>query len=228
MAAFPVSPPAPLLVSDCLAVLCVLYTILGHSLTYFRGNDNIPVFAKEAMLQRIVAPQTGSAAVRQLMATGGRLPPHAPPDPLSLTWKMTFNTYSRMPSATGAGANDAELQGDAGTISGFPFHMDLPANGPITMIATLLHPATLQLVHKDHQEAVEHAEGSGGHADHDGRISSVLMEPGSLLVLSNESRWDWRHRVLPTKPVLPKQQLGSSPDGSGDIARMSIVFGCSL
>jgi alkylated DNA repair dioxygenase AlkB len=99
---------------------------------------------------------------------------------------MTLNTYSM----------------GAAEVPGFPYHVDLPANGPITMIATLRRGATLELRHKDAAAGTT--------------PERIILQPGSLVVLSGEARYEWEHRIL------------SSPGSGGEegISRVSIVFGC--
>lgn len=103
---------------------------------------------------------------------------------MRLTWNMTFNTYGSVNRVR----------------SGFPFHVDIPSNGAITSIFTLLSDAELQMKRF-----------------HDANPTfSVTLEPNSLLLLSGDSRWKWQHRIL------------SSPLQSSmlKIERMSVVLGC--
>jgi hypothetical protein len=171
----------------------------GHGLGYFRGNENIPILCRDLVLPlvaRHVAPVqqliVSKALLAQLRAgprgTESGVGPSETEDgnALSLQWKMTLNTYSM----------------GAAEVPGFPYHVDLPANGPITMIATLRRGATLELRHKD--------------AAAGATPESLVLQPGSLVVLSGEARYEWEHRVL------------SSPGSGGeeDISRVSTVFGC--
>jgi hypothetical protein len=46
---------------------------------------------------------------------------------------------------------------------------------------------------------------------------ALELEPNSLLLFSEESRFDWRHRVMPTAGIENVQV--------GEVARISVVFG---
>jgi hypothetical protein len=99
-----------------------------------------------------------------------------------LTWKLTMNFYRSV----------------AGTVAGFPFHVDIPANGVVTMILNVHKEALFQIARNE-------------------TVMDVPLPVGSLLVLSGESRYEWKHRVLPM-----------SSDGSaspGEVERVSIVLG---
>ncbi len=85
-------------------------------------------------------------------------------------------------------------------VAGFAFHTDIRSNGDVTAILTLLTGAELQMKKPE-------AETSS---------FSLQLTPGSLLVLSDEARWDWQHRVLPQKLEVV----------TGEIARLSLVVGC--
>ena len=97
-------------------------------------------------------------------------------------WRLTVNTYSRA--------------GD--TVSGFPFHVDIPANGAVTSILNVHHLARFEIVQRDGDTPVQ-----------------VELGVGDILVLSGPSRYDWKHRVL------PMQSAGED----GTIARVSLVLG---
>jgi hypothetical protein len=100
----------------------------------------------------------------------------------SLTWKLTVNFYKNI----------------GGTVAGFPFHVDIPANGVVTMILNVQREALLQI--------------TKGEA-----ITDIPLAVGSLLVLSGESRYDWKHRVLPMAST-----GHAEPNG---IERVSLVLG---
>lgn len=89
-------------------------------------------------------------------------------------------------------------------LPGFPFHIDAPFNGDISAILTLVSSAQLEMKKDDFH-------------------SSILLTPGSLLVLSGEARWKWQHRVLPIKNenTLIQTKFGL-------VQRISLVFGCQV
>lgn len=101
-------------------------------------------------------------------------------------WNFTFNVYTPDP--------------DSATVPGFPFHIDTPKNGEITAIFTLLSSAELEMRRKEETSA----------------SYSETLTPGSIVVLSGESRWSWLHRVVP-------QKIAHTPN---QIYRMSLVVGC--
>ncbi|HEX4608289.1 MAG TPA: hypothetical protein VH092_08795, partial [Urbifossiella sp.] len=100
-----------------------------------------------------------------------------------LTWKLTMNFYKRV----------------GGRIAGFPFHVDIPANGVVTMILNVQREAVFQIT-KDGEDVTE-----------------IRLPVGSLLVLSGESRYQWKHRVLP--------MAGSGAVALGGVERVSLVLG---
>jgi hypothetical protein len=114
--------------------------------------------------------------VRRLIESEGLAPPHQ-----ELTWKLTMNFYARA----------------GGQIAGFPFHVDIPSNGVVTMILNV-------------QRAVRFEIANGG------APTAIELPVGALLLLSGESRYVWKHRVLPT----------AAPPASGHvIERVSLVLG---
>jgi alkylated DNA repair dioxygenase AlkB len=114
------------------------------------------------------------------------------PQGQSLEWKFTFNVYSPDPERS--------------SVAGFPYHMDTPSNGEVTAIFTLLNSAELQMK-KDGDSTHQY---------------SVMLTPGSLVLLSGEARWHWLHRVLPQMITAPNQPT------SDLIHRMSLVIGCQV
>lgn len=99
-----------------------------------------------------------------------------------LTWKLTMNFYRSI----------------GGTVAGFPFHVDIPANGVVTMIINIQREALFQITN--------------------GLTTTDIQLPvGCLLILSGESRYEWKHRVL------PMQASGESLPGG--IERISLVLG---
>jgi hypothetical protein len=99
-----------------------------------------------------------------------------------LTWKLTVNFYKNI----------------GGTVAGFPFHVDLPANGVVTMILNVQREALFQITKGE-------------------TITDIQLPVGSLLVLSGESRYEWKHRVLP--------MAASGEAEFGEIERVSLVLG---
>jgi len=99
-----------------------------------------------------------------------------------LTWKLTLNFYRNV----------------NGTVAGFPFHVDIPSNGVVTMILNVQREALFQI------------------AKHE-TITDIELPVGSLLVLSGESRYEWKHRVLP--------QPSHDATPPGQVERVSLVLG---
>lgn len=99
-----------------------------------------------------------------------------------LVWKLTMNFY--------------RTAGDK--VAGFPFHVDIPSNGVVTMILNIHREARFQIAR-------------------DGKQVDLVLPVGGLLILSGESRYEWKHRVLP----------GDVPDESRDdlVQRVSLVLG---
>lgn len=99
-----------------------------------------------------------------------------------LTWKLTMNFYKR----------------SGGRIAGFPFHVDIPSNGVVTMILNV-------------QREVRFEIANGG------AVCGVPLPVGALLLLSGESRYVWKHRVLPS----------DAPAGAAAhaVERVSLVLG---
>jgi hypothetical protein len=138
----------------------------GHSLCYFRGNENLPDFVIETLLAPIQCTmcEAGLAALTQ-----------------ELTWKLTMNFYKNV----------------GGTVAGFPFHVDIPANGVVTMILNAQREVLFQITRDD-------------------IVKDIRLPVGSLLVLSGESRYEWKHRVLP---------MASASPATGGVERVSLVLG---
>jgi hypothetical protein len=100
----------------------------------------------------------------------------------ALKWKLTMNFYK----AAG------------GRVAGFPFHVDIPSNGVVTMILNVHQPALFQIAKGD-------------------VIKDIKLTIGCVLLLSGESRHEWKHRVLPRGLDAP-----ASPD---ELKRVSLVLG---
>lgn len=117
------------------------------------------------------------APIRGLMTAAGLADPAA-----DLTWKLTANFYRNV----------------GGTVAGFPFHVDIPANGVVTMILNVQREAMFQIAK-------------------DGPPTDIPLPVGGLLVLSGESRYEWKHRVLPS--------ASTGPTPPGAVERVSLVLG---
>ncbi|MGE0197299.1 MAG: hypothetical protein AB7H48_07880 [Parachlamydiales bacterium] len=102
-----------------------------------------------------------------------------------LNWRFTFNVYKE------EGARQA----------GFDWHKDIATNGEITSITTIFGNATFQI----------RPENKTSYS----ATYSLPLTPGSIVLLSGDSRWRWEHRVL--------SQETSTADGIG---RISMVLGC--
>ena len=148
----------------------------GHVLMYLRGNRNIPPIAWSIVDELV----SHVPVIAELAASKGK----------PLNWKMTLNLYK---------VTQTETQNQIG---GFPFHVDIPSNGAVTMILSLRKGARLEM-----------QKGQSEEADF-----ALEIEPNSLLIFSGESRYEWRHRVMPS-PVMEKDSQ------VGDVARISVVFG---
>lgn len=102
-----------------------------------------------------------------------------------LNWRFTFNVYKDQ---------DAKQ-------AGFDWHKDIATNGEITSITTIFGDATFQIRSEDKTS--------------DLATYSLPLTPGSIVLLSGDSRWRWEHRVL--------SQETSTADSIG---RISLVLGC--
>lgn len=100
----------------------------------------------------------------------------------TLAWKLTVNFYKAID----------------GVVAGFPFHVDIPANGVVTMIVNVQREALFQ-IEKDESKV------------------DITLPVGALLILSGESRYIWKHRVLP--------MASDDVFESNDIERVSLVLG---
>lgn len=150
-----------------------------HSLTYFRGNQNIPR-AIDPILDELRALDVIRAVSKD--DTNSRRG-----DELGLEWKLTLNLY--------------KARTDDGGGALFPWHTDLPANGEITAIVTLLAPAILEFAPYSDLSAAD-------------RPTRIVAEPGSLMLLSGAARWKWVHRAVPHPDAIGKE-------------RISLVLGCA-
>jgi alkylated DNA repair dioxygenase AlkB len=148
----------------------------GHTLTYFIGTQNIPQFVIDAL----IIPMEQIEEVKELKAQKiGDKP---------LGWNLTFNTYK--PSLH-----------KRNQMPGFDFHKDIPSNGDITAIFTLLSEADVEMKPTMHSP-VAYRE---------------TLIPGSLFLLSGAARWEWLHCVQPKDiPFIDSEK----------IRRVSLVLGC--
>ncbi len=99
-----------------------------------------------------------------------------------LRWKLTVNVYKN----------------SGGVIAGFPFHVDIPANGVVTMILNVQREALFQIAKEE-------------------RTHDIQLPVGGVLILSGESRYEWKHRVVPTPSP------GSTSED--EVERVSLVLG---
>jgi hypothetical protein len=99
-----------------------------------------------------------------------------------LAWRLTMNVYRNI----------------GGTVAGFPFHVDIPANGVVTMILNVQREVRFQIARGD-------------------LLRELSLPVGALLVLSGESRYQWKHRVLP--------MASHHTDAAGQVERVSLVLG---
>lgn len=100
-------------------------------------------------------------------------------------WRFTFNVYKEK------GFEQA----------GFDWHKDISSNGEITSITTIYGTANLQIRPEDRTSY--------------SATYSLPLTPGSIVLLSGDSRWKWEHRVL------------SQPSSTNSpIGRISLVLGC--
>lgn len=142
------------------------YGEIGHSLCYFRGNNNLPDFVYDSLLPVITSTMQDAGLKKDK----------------ELIWKLTMNFYKTL----------------EGVVAGFPFHVDIPANGVVTMILNIQREVLFQIAKEE-------------------TVTDVNLPVGSLLVLSGESRYQWKHRVLP--------MTSNYASAKGDIERISLVLG---
>lgn len=89
--------------------------------------------------------------------------------------------------------------------SGFPFHVDLPANGEFTSILSLCSYGIIEFKNVSNEN---------------NSLYKFLINPKSLIILSNESRWNYMHRVIPTNESFEFE----GKNYINEISRISIVF----
>lgn len=125
----------------------------GHELVYFRGNENIPNDFYEITNNILDINE-----IKELGFSKN----------INLNWKMTINHYNK-------NINNS--------YSGFPFHVDLPANGEFTCILSLCSYGIIEFKEMKNEN---------------NSLYKFIIYPRSLIILSNESRWNYMHRVIPT------------------------------
>ncbi len=89
-------------------------------------------------------------------------------------------------------------------MAGFDYHKDVASNGEISLIYSLGAPSVFQIRHPEQKHL----------------FKSMTLHPNMLIVLSQEARWDYEHRVVPVK-VEHHSPLANA------IGRISLVLGCS-
>ena len=132
-----------------------------------------------------------------------------------ISWNFAFNTYSIDSQNTKAAA-------------GFPYHVDTESNGDITVIITLKNSAEMQI------RPVSSGSTSKEPQEHKIEHPRILLEPGSLLLLNGEARWEWEHRIIPQiindeeeeNDDKTQQQHHTTSSSMSSIYRMSLVLGC--
>ncbi|VTR93033.1 alkylated dna repair protein : Putative uncharacterized protein OS=Aureococcus anophagefferens GN=AURANDRAFT_70982 PE=4 SV=1: 2OG-FeII_Oxy [Gemmata massiliana] len=143
---------------------------------YGEDGHALAYFQRNANLPDFVARDL-VPGVHGLVASEGFVPPDQ-----ELVWKLTMNFYQRV----------------NGKVAGFPFHVDIPANGVVTMIINVQREVLFQIAKGD-------------------AVTDIPLPVGALLLLSGESRYVWKHRVLPAD--------APASGGAGAIERVSLVLG---
>lgn len=158
----------------------------GHALTYFRGK--IPALGAAPSLPRRLA---ALPTVRDELARSRQRLNR--PGSGALKWKMTLNRY----------ASTAERAGSPR--AGFPWHRDLVANGAASMILSLGGTGELEfgVEPSDAEEPVDGIRYSSDHtvapAQEVPVVERVSLRDGDLLVLTGPARWEYLHRVCPSR-----------------------------
>lgn len=116
------------------------------------------------------------------------------------SWNFTWNTYSRV---------QGEEEG-----TGFAWHKDIPSNGDITVIYTLGQTALFSLRHPA-EKLVEY---------------TYRLPSDSLLILSDDVRWDWEHKVEvlgaeSVERLLPQDDATLGKLNRVGLDRISLVLG---
>ena len=108
-------------------------------------------------------------------------------------WNLTFNTYATSKKCDS-------------TLPGFDFHKDIESNGEVTLIYSIGSPAEFQI---RHPETVE-------------KICRIPLLHNTMVLLSNEARWDYEHKVVPNKISDDFSLLETEIES---VRRMSLVLG---
>lgn len=87
--------------------------------------------------------------------------------------------------------------------AGFGWHKDIATNGDITSITTIFGSAVFQIRPEGKDDCTT--------------TCSIPLIPGSIVLLSGDSRWKWEHRILPSETSTVQSQ---------DVGRISLVLGC--
>mmetsp|Transcript_30446 Transcript_30446/g.50418 ORF Transcript_30446/g.50418 Transcript_30446/m.50418 type:complete len:249 (-) Transcript_30446:193-939(-) len=153
----------------------------GHKLTYFRGE--IPQHGLPSLIDMLGAlPPVRAELVRSREQLGRST---SDVD----KWKLTLNRYPA----------DALL-----VRVGFPWHRDLTTNGAATMILNLGAAGSLEFGVEPPSSGKE--EGLRYSSDHgvapEDSVSAVerlTLTDGDLLLLTGPARWEYLHRVVPSR-----------------------------
>ena len=152
----------------------------GHTLTYFRGE--LPILGMPNLLDRLAALSSVQQELLRSRRRAGR--PSATDAPVR--WKLTLNRYV----------------GDGGTRPGFPWHRDLNSNGAASLILNLGADGILQFGPEPDGTIDNGLRYTSDHTVAPGATVPVLerarLTDGDLLVLTQEARWDYLHRVIPS------------------------------
>lgn len=155
----------------------------GHALTYFRSK--LPSLGAPQLRERFYA----LPSVRtELISSRQRL---GRPEDADLKWKLTLNRY------------DSREPGPAALRPGFPWHRDLESNGCATFILNLGGSGSLEFGEEPKTDAPVDGMRYSDHTAALGAevpvIESVDLHDGDLLVITDEARWTYLHRVLPNR-----------------------------
>eukprot|EP00040_Diaphanoeca_grandis_P024068 m.131875 g.131875 ORF g.131875 m.131875 type:complete len:151 (+) comp29573_c0_seq3:591-1043(+) len=148
-----------------------------------------------------------------------------------LRWRMTLNCYvaqSSIDSNNGSASNDLASVDPSPRVdtapehastntSLFPYHVDIAQNGAVTAVLTLGSPGCIQFaVCPDYANELDNTNSKNAFADRSSP-ETITLPPGSILVASNEARWNFMHRVVDLNQT---QSTDNTP------FRFSLVFGC--
>lgn len=92
---------------------------------------------------------------------------------------------------------------DNNQMAGFEYHKDIPSNGDISLIYSLGATSVFHIRHPEQKE----------------QVAKISLVSNSLVVLSNEARWDFEHSVVPVR--MQKGMASITPE----IRRISLVLG---